>query len=65
MHTHMAAKDMGGGVSFKDQSEGRAGRPVIEGESPRSVQHRSCYWPEYCLKRSVLSLVLKAGREGL
>ena len=58
-------KDMGGGVSFKDQSEGRAGRPVIGGESPRSVQHRSCYWPEYCFKRSVLSLVLKAGREGL
>ena len=65
MHTHMADKDMGGGVSFKDRSEGRVGRPVIGGESPRSGQHRSCYWPEYRFKRSVLSLVLKAGREGL
>ena len=64
-HTHRAEKDMeeGGGGHLK-------ARAVIkeqerERESSRFVQQKSHYWAKYCLKRSVLRLVLKAGMEGL
>ena len=36
-----------------------------ERESSRFVQQKSYYLSKYCLKRYVLRLVLKAGREGL
>ena len=56
-HTHMAEKDMGGRVVVKTTLKARA--VIKEQERERE------YWSKYCLKRYVLRLVLKAGREGL
>ena len=56
-----------GKLRFKHHSAGRNRRAVIgsQRENSRFVQQRTYYWSKYCLKRSVLRLDLKAGREGL
>ena len=54
-------------VSLKTTFKGTGRRAVMESkrQNSRFVQQRLYYWSKYCLKRSVLRLVLKAGREGL
>ena len=61
----MIEKDMGGGGGVKTNLKARAVIKEQERESSRFVQQKSHHWSKYCLKRSVLRLVLKAGREGL
>ena len=54
-------------VSLKTTFKGTGRRAVMESkrENSRFVQQRIYYWSKYCLKWSVLRLVLKAGRDGL
>ena len=56
-----------GKLRFKRDSASRNRRTVTGSrrENPRFVQQRIYSWSKYCLKRSVLRLDLKAGREGL